>query len=113
VKNTFHCIDAYHPSVTPRRWLDQCNPELSALITKTLKLEKSVWLKDLTKLEGLLPFAENKAFRTEWAAIKQRNKERLAHYVQVSLGLVIRTDAMFDVQIKVININLRCNRGDG
>jgi len=111
VKNRFDYIDAYHPSVTPRRWLDQCNPELSALIAKTLKLEKSVWLKDLTKLEGLLPFAENKAFRAEWAAIKQRNKERLAHYVQVSLGLIIRTDAMFDVQIKVIH--LRCNRGDG
>lgn len=86
--------------VTPRRWLDQCNFELSDLITKTLKLEKSVWLKDLTKLEGLLPFAENKAFRTEWAAIKQRNKERLARHVQTTLGLEVRTDAMFDVQIK-------------
>jgi starch phosphorylase len=77
---------------------------LSALITKTLKLEKAVWLKDLSKLEGLLPFAEDKAFRAEWAAIKQRNKERLAHYVQTSLGLIIRTDAMFDVQIKVSNL---------
>ena len=55
------------------------------------------------KLEGLLPFAENKAFRAEWAAIKQRNKERLAHYVQTTLGFTIRTDAMFDVQIKVSN----------
>lgn len=80
---------------------NQCNPELSALISKTLKLDKAVWLKDLTKLEGLIPFAENKAFRAEWSAIKQRNKERLAHYVQTTLGLIIRTDAMFDVQIKV------------
>ena len=79
----------------------QCNPELSALISKTLKLDKGIWLKDLYKLEGLLPFAENKAFRAEWAAIKQRNKERLAHYVQTTLGLTISTDAMFDVQIKV------------
>ena len=108
MKSTFFVFIAYHPSVTPRRWLDQCNPELSALITKTLKLKKAVWLKDLTKLEGLLPFAEDKAFRAEWAAIKQRNKERLAHHVQVTLGLVIRTDAMFDVQIKVSYI--RCNR---
>ncbi|KJA26532.1 glycosyltransferase family 35 protein [Hypholoma sublateritium FD-334 SS-4] len=89
--------------ITPRRWLDQCNPELSALITKTLKIEKSVWLKDLTKLEGLLPFAEDKAFRAQWSAIKQRNKERLAHHVQTTLGLIIRTDAMFDVQIKRIH----------
>ncbi|KAF5353527.1 hypothetical protein D9756_007833 [Leucocoprinus leucothites] len=86
--------------VTPRRWLDQCNVELSDLITKTLKVDKNVWLKDLTKLEGLLPFAENKKFREQWAAIKQRNKERLAHHVQSTLGLTVRTDAMFDVQIK-------------
>ncbi|KAG6830923.1 hypothetical protein H0H92_013851 [Tricholoma furcatifolium] len=86
--------------ITPRRWLDQCNPELSALITKTLKLDKVVWLKDLSKLEGLLPFAEDKAFRKEWAAIKQRNKERLAHHVQTTLGFTVNTKAMFDVQIK-------------
>jgi len=86
--------------ITPRRWLDQCNPELSALITKTLKVDKSVWLKDLTKLEGLLPYAESKSFRKEWAAIKKRNKERLAHYVRNTLGLHVNTDAMFDVQIK-------------
>ena len=58
-------------------------------------------MKELSKLEGLLPFADDAAFRTTWAAIKQRNKERLAHYVQTTLGLTIRTDAMYDVQIKV------------
>jgi hypothetical protein len=31
----------------------QCNPGLSRLITMTLDIEKSVWPKDLTKLEGL------------------------------------------------------------
>lgn len=60
-----------------------------------------MWLKDLYKLEGLLPFAEDKAFREEWALVKQRNKERLAHHVQLTLGLTINTKAMFDVQIKV------------
>lgn len=94
-------IFADFASVTPRRWLDQCNHELSDLITKTLKIEKKVWLKDLTKLEGLLAFTEDKNFREQWAAIKQRNKERLARHVQTTLGLTVRTDAMFDVQIKV------------
>lgn len=89
------------PTVTPRRWLDQCNPELSNLIAETLKIDKSVWLKDFTKLEGLLPFAEDKEFRQKWAAIKQRNKERLAKYVETTLGFTVQTDAMFDVQIKV------------
>ncbi|KAJ3933045.1 MAG: glycogen phosphorylase [Lentinula lateritia] len=86
--------------ITPRRWLDQCNPELSALITKTLKVDKSVWLKDLDRLKELLPYAEDAAFRKEWAAIKQRNKERLAHHVETTLGLTVNTNAMFDVQIK-------------
>ncbi|KAM6493075.1 glycogen phosphorylase [Amanita muscaria] len=86
--------------ITPRRWLDQCNPQLSLLITETLKLDKSVWLKDLSKLEGLLPYAEDKAFRQKWAVIKQGNKERLARHIQATLGLTVNTDAMFDVQIK-------------
>jgi len=60
-------------------------------------------LKDLTKLEGLLPFATNPDFRTTWAAIKQRNKQRLAHHVETTLGLTIPTDAMYDVQIKRIH----------
>jgi len=86
--------------ITPRRWLDQCNPELSDLISKTLKLEKSVWLKDLFKIEGLLKHVDDKKFQTQWAQIKQRNKERLAHYIETTLGFKINTNAMFDVQIK-------------
>ena len=86
--------------ITPRRWLDQCNPELSALITKSLGVPKQVWLKDLFMLKKLLPLAEDAAFRQEWAAIKQRNKERLAQHVRTTLGLEINTHAMFDVQIK-------------
>ncbi|KAF4588537.1 Non-essential glycogen phosphorylase [Pleurotus pulmonarius] len=86
--------------ITPRRWLDQCNPELSKLISSTLKIDKSVWLKDLYKLKGLVKFAEDKGFRAEWAAIKQRNKERLAHHIETTLGFTVNTNAMFDVQIK-------------
>ncbi len=32
--------------------------------------------------------------------MKQSNKERLAHYVETTLGLKVNTRAMFDVQIK-------------
>ncbi|KAI0656188.1 glycogen phosphorylase [Cubamyces menziesii] len=86
--------------ITPRRWLDQCNPGLSNLISETLKLPKAAFLKDLTKLEGLLEHAENPAFQKKWAAVKQSNKERLAHYVETTLGFKVNTRAMFDVQIK-------------
>ncbi|KAI0370981.1 glycogen phosphorylase [Pilatotrama ljubarskyi] len=86
--------------ITPRRWLDQCNPGLSNLISETLKLPKAVFLKDLTKLEGLLEHVDNPTFQKKWAAVKQSNKERLAHYVETTLGFKVNTRAMFDVQIK-------------
>ena len=58
-------------------------------------------MKDLSKLEGLLEFVDNPAFQRKWAAVKQSNKERLAHYVETTLGFKVNTRAMFDVQIKV------------
>lgn len=86
--------------VTPRRWLDQCNPGLSALITETLKIPKLEWLKDLKKLEGLLKYADDPQFQKKWAAVKQTNKERLARYIQATLGVKVNSKAMFDVQVK-------------
>ncbi|KAL5520427.1 hypothetical protein ACEPAG_9651 [Sanghuangporus baumii] len=86
--------------ITPRRWLDQCNPLLSDLITETLKIKKEVWLKDLYKLEGLLKHVDDPEFQKRWAAVKQSNKERLARYVESTLGITVNTKAMFDVQIK-------------
>ncbi|KAH9001920.1 glycosyltransferase family 35 protein [Lactarius hatsudake] len=86
--------------ITPRRWLDQCNPALSALITDTLKLDRVVWLKDLTKLEGLLAHADDPKFQDRWAAVKHQNKERLALFVERQLGVKVDANAMFDVQIK-------------
>ena len=60
-----------------------------------------MWLKDLSKLEGLLDYVDDEDFQAEWASVKQANKERLAHFVQTNLGLTVDTKAMFDVQIKV------------
>ncbi len=79
----------------------KCNPGLSKLITETLGISKSEWLKDLTKLEGLLKYVDDEEFQEKWTAIKQQNKERLAHHVEQTVGTTINTKAMFDVQIKV------------
>ena len=104
-----------HALVTPRRWLDQCNPGLSHLIADTLRLPKALFLKEFDKLEGLLQYADNAAFQKKWAAVKQSNKERLAHYVETTLGMKINTRAMFDVQIKRLHeYKVRCGeRGRG
>ena len=88
-------------AVTPRRWLDQCNPGLSNLIQETLSIPKADFLKDLSKLSALTKYVDNPVFQKKWAAVKQSNKERLAHYVENALGLKINTHAMFDVQVKV------------
>ncbi|KAJ1304205.1 hypothetical protein OPQ81_008605 [Rhizoctonia solani] len=89
--------------ITPRRWLDQCNPALSNLITETLGGDKSSWLKDLYKLKGLLKHVDDPAFQAKWSAAKQKNKERLAHYASETLGVEVDTKSLFDVQIKRIH----------
>ncbi len=86
--------------VTPRRWLAQANPELSALIDTRLGKD---WRLDLDRLQELKPAAEVADFRTAFAAAKRSNKLRLADYVKRETGIVIDPDSMFDVQVKRIH----------
>ncbi len=46
--------------VTPRRWVAWSNPAMSELIDNTIGEE---WRTDLSKLNGLIKFADNKVFR--------------------------------------------------
>ena len=84
----------------------QCNPQLSKLITETLNIPKEEWLRDLFKLEGILKYIDDKKFQQQWFAVKKANKERLAHHIEVSYGIKVNTEAMFDVQIKVCRLVL-------
>ncbi|KAG8929270.1 Non-essential glycogen phosphorylase [Tulasnella sp. 418] len=86
--------------ITPRRWLDQCNPGLSDLITETLGGEKTKWLKDLNQLEGLLKHIDDTVFQQKWRDVKTANKKKLAAYIETILGVKLNTDALFDVQVK-------------
>lgn len=88
--------------ITPRRWLHQANPQLSALITETLGSD--AWLKDLSLLAGLEARIEDDAFLHKWAAIKKANKQRLARLIYDRCGGVqVDADALFDVQVKRIH----------
>lgn len=83
--------------ITPRRWIQQANPKLSALLDKTLKKD---WTKDLELLKGVEQFVDDAAFREEYRAIKHHNKVVLADEIQRTLGFTVNTDAIFDIQIK-------------
>lgn len=83
--------------ITPRRWLKQCNPALSALIDSKLNAD---WVTDLDALKGLEAFAGDKDFQQRFQQIKQKNKINLAEYVQRTMGITLNPEAIFDVQIK-------------
>lgn len=86
--------------ITPRRWLKQCNPALSALITKHIGNE---WITDLDQLRKLEPLAKDKSFRKEFAEIKLSNKKRLAQYIRETHNIDVDPNSMFDIQIKRIH----------
>lgn len=85
--------------ITPRRWLKEANPGLAGLIDEHVR----GWETDLGRLEALVPLADDTGFRERFAAIKQQNKRALAGFIAGQIGEEIRTDSMFDVQIKRIH----------
>jgi len=87
--------------ITPRRWLHQANPRLSELIAS--KLGGLGFLKDLTLLNELEKYADDKEFKKEWAEIKYANKVRLAKHIKSSTGVTVNPSALFDIQVKRIH----------
>jgi starch phosphorylase len=85
--------------ITPRRWLLESNPELSALITEAIGDD---WPRDLEKLRGLERFADDAAFRERWRKVKSVRKERLTKWLQ-RCQIEADADSLFDIQIKRIH----------
>ncbi len=86
--------------ITPRRWLMQCNPGLTKLISERIGPD---FLDDIDKLKGLLAHAEDPGFQQQFAAVKLENKKRLAKLIKDRTGIGVSPDALFDVQIKRIH----------
>jgi glycogen phosphorylase len=83
--------------VTPRRWLLTANPLLADAITARIG---DGWITQLEQLGKLAEHAEDPAFRSEVRAIKQRNKEQLARYIEAEHRITIDRSSIFDVQVK-------------
>jgi len=86
--------------ITPRRWLKQCNPKLSDLISSEIG---DKWITKLDELKQLEDKADDKDFQEKFAQVKSENKKRLADYVKERQNIVLNLDSMFDIQIKRIH----------
>lgn len=84
--------------VTPRRWLHQCNPRLSALLTRLSGSDE--WVTNLPTLSQLEVYANDENVLRELSAIKRANKKDFARWLKDRQGLEINPEAIFDVQIK-------------
>jgi len=86
--------------VTPRRWVAQANPALSAVLSRRLG---AGWTTDLDRLRRMAPMASDPGLRTEILDAKRQNKARLSDLLRRELGLSVDPDSLFDVQVKRIH----------
>jgi starch phosphorylase len=86
--------------VTPRRWLLEANPGLSAAITDAIG---EGWITDLSQLVKLKSLAGDAPFRDAFLASKRESKVQFARWLQSSSGTIVDPDSIFDCQIKRIH----------
>ncbi len=86
--------------ITPRRWLSQANPSLSALIDERIG---RTWRRHLEQIADLREAADDPVFALHFRAAKLVNKQRLASWVQDKLGIAIDPTSLFDVHVKRIH----------
>lgn len=60
----------------------------------------TAWTTHLPALRALEPYADDRAFRARYRAIKQQNKENLTGWVRQHQDVKLDPHALFDVQIK-------------
>jgi starch phosphorylase len=86
--------------VTPRRFMVLSNPALVALISECIGPS---WIRDLSRIRELEPFAQDAPFLDRWRAINRRNKELLAAIIRTQTGIATDPDSLFDVHVKRIH----------
>ena len=84
--------------VDHRRWLSEINPGMDSLIRDLAGGE--AYLSTPLALRKLEEHADDAAVLQRLEAIKRENKESFAKYVKKTQGVMLNTDAIFDVQVK-------------
>lgn len=86
--------------VTPRRWLLKANPMLSRLLTDTVGKK---WITNLSKLKKIAGYADNSEFQALFMTAKRENKIKLGNFINITLGINVSPDSIFDIQAKRIH----------
>jgi starch phosphorylase len=83
--------------IAHRRWLNESNPGLAALLTELIG---KGFISDASELEKLLKYKDDNTVLQRLAEIKAENKQRLAELIQRKNGIAVNLDSIFDVQVK-------------
>ena len=83
--------------ITQRRFLLHGNPKLAAWVTDKIGDE---WITDLSQIDKLSIYVNDKKCQQEFMNIKYQNKLRLAKYIKENNGVEIDPRSIFDVQVK-------------
>ncbi len=83
--------------IAHRRWLNQSNPELSALLTECIG---DGFALDGSKLADFKKFENDKTVLNRLNEIKSIKKQQFADYAKKKQGLIIDPNTLFDVQAK-------------
>ncbi|MDL2292462.1 glycogen/starch/alpha-glucan family phosphorylase [Acholeplasma sp. OttesenSCG-928-E16] len=83
--------------ITHRRWLIQCNKELSETLDKYLT--KS-WRKNINKMEKLIELKDDENLQYDISQVKRAKKIELAKVIKADTGISLDVDSIFDIQVK-------------
>ncbi len=86
--------------VTPRRWLQLCNPGLSGLVADAIG---DGWIADLSELSKLRTFTEDSGFRHDFRKAKRDAKRQFCDWLRWSTGQILDPEYIFDCQVKRIH----------
>lgn len=105
VKDTFKSFNRIYPGkfnnvtngIAHRRWIAQSNPELTSYLNELLKVD---FVKDLSQIEKLMEYKNDKRVIEDLEKIKLQKKAQLSKYIKDSMGINVDNESIFDVQVK-------------
>ena len=83
--------------ITPRRWCLYANPELEALLDKTIGKD---YRNNFDRIADLEAHVDDSGLQQAFLAVKHRRKEIMADYIRRETGIEVNPYSIFDTQAK-------------